>query len=79
MCAQHSEINPRASPLLPEVLGSNVCNNNKGRVSQAQGHNFCMEHNGTKVEAIEAETAAIEAAEGHVLDIWSEPRSNKRR
>lgn len=31
----------------------------------------------TKVEAIEAETAAVEAGEGRVLDIGSEPRSNK--
>eukprot|EP00984_Skeletonema_dohrnii_P023708 scaffold12808_cov76-Skeletonema_dohrnii-CCMP3373.AAC.1 len=57
----------------------------QGRITraqaQAQGHNHIIiiaEH-GTKVEAIEAETAAIEAAEGHVLDIWSETRSTKRR
>ena len=29
------------------------------------------------MEAIEAETAAVEAGEGRVLDIGSEPRSNK--
>ena len=54
--------------------------NRKECLKQQRGyHNAIIAEHSAKVEAIDAELAAIEAAEGSVLHIGSESRSNKRR
>eukprot|EP00985_Skeletonema_marinoi_P004786 scaffold2079_cov142-Skeletonema_marinoi.AAC.5 len=74
----YSEINPLH---LPEVLSLVDQHHGQGELAKIAHHNAIIAEYITKAGEVEAEIATIEAADGHdghVVDIGSEPRSNKR-
>ena len=79
LASQHHGQGELYTALKSTIAGVISTVNREQCLKQQRGyHNAIIAEHSAKVEAIDAELAAIEAAEGSVLHIGSESRSNKR-